>query len=174
MVVPTISWLGLAPCVSRRGIRRRKVVSLSVMAERVPISANLVAPVAFPSWWVPGTSPGTGSGPPSTPSADISTARRGCRAFARHDVVATAKLPVRYVSAYGACPGHPPPAVAAQMAGTAPGHDGEATGPAPNPFSIRRFILIAMGPSLAMTRWERPPRGSTSRLRKNPRTTAVS
>src|SRR5690348_11978980 len=29
------------------------------------------------------------AGPPSTPSADTSTARRGCRAFARHDDIAT-------------------------------------------------------------------------------------
>src|SRR4051812_1404928 len=30
-----------------------------------------------------------GAGPPSTPSAGIGTARRGCRAFARHDGIAT-------------------------------------------------------------------------------------
>src|SRR4051794_3888859 len=36
---------------------------------------------------------------------------------AGHDAVGDRS---RYVSAYGACPGHPPPTVAAQMAGTRP------------------------------------------------------
>src|SRR3954451_16031395 len=43
-----------------------------------------------------------GEGPPSTPSAEISTARRGCR----HDVVTTTVPPSHYVRTHAARPGH--------------------------------------------------------------------
>ena len=47
------------------------------------------------------------AGPPSTPFAGISTVRRGCRACARHDVMATAVPPAHYFNAYAAQAGHP-------------------------------------------------------------------
>src|SRR5690349_12640219 len=47
-----------------------------------------------------------GAGPPSTPFAGISAVRRGCRACARHDVMATTVPPAHYFNAYAARPGH--------------------------------------------------------------------
>src|SRR5919205_743037 len=47
-----------------------------------------------------------GAGPPSMPLRGFNTARRGCRACARHDVVTTTVPPAHYVSTYRDTPGH--------------------------------------------------------------------
>jgi hypothetical protein len=64
----------------------------TVMAGAGPMGVKTVwneAGCRFPSWRLPGTSPGTGSGPPSTPFPGFNTGRRGWRAFARHDGMTT-------------------------------------------------------------------------------------
>src|SRR4051794_18047048 len=50
-------------------------------------------------------------GPPSTTCSGYIGRSRGWRAFARHDVVATAASPTRYFDAYGVRARHPRPAM---------------------------------------------------------------
>src|SRR5690242_13437229 len=66
-------------------------------------------------------------GPPSTPFADTSTARRGWPACAGHDDEGAPStclnLPAVCCSTYGVCPGHPRFDGGSEWPGLTPGHD---------------------------------------------------